>query len=318
LPEHKNRFIQITGYYVTCKPTRTKKGEAMMFGCFLDQDGFFFDTNHFPQATKNFPFRGKGCYLILGKVAEEFGFFSINVEQMHKLDYTMYAEDAETLARSRPDPVVVAPAVLPAELYEYRLAIFTPPHITHEIILLRKTFSKNYNHVSMLSRQPAIVVAAFAESGSRENEIIKAIAAIAAGQVPFRIELENFSTAFQNSIVAQWRNGDDVQFLSDQFRASLSLSSKSWKKTVPQICIATALSAEKFQRAAAEFSNREYSASFRISQIVLQKRVQGEPAAKWKTVKPFMLEKMPAGIVFGMGKTNATEISFNFINHNPT
>ncbi len=51
----------------------------MMFGTFIDQRGSFFDTTHFPKVCADFPIRGKGCYLIKGKVAEEFGFYSVDV-----------------------------------------------------------------------------------------------------------------------------------------------------------------------------------------------------------------------------------------------
>ena len=74
-------------YLVTTKYTRTKRGDEMRFGTWLDRDGFFFDTTHFPNETKMFPFRGRGCYRITGRVAEEFGFYSLEVTAMHKLDF---------------------------------------------------------------------------------------------------------------------------------------------------------------------------------------------------------------------------------------
>jgi DNA polymerase-3 subunit alpha len=57
----------------------------MCFGTFLDSEGNFFDTTHFPQSLKHSPMRGNGLYLILGKVVEEFGFPSLEVEKMAKL-----------------------------------------------------------------------------------------------------------------------------------------------------------------------------------------------------------------------------------------
>ncbi|HUM47171.1 MAG TPA: DNA polymerase III subunit alpha, partial [Chitinophagales bacterium] len=39
LKKYVNKQVEIVGYYVTRKPTSTKKGEAMMFGCFLDKEG---------------------------------------------------------------------------------------------------------------------------------------------------------------------------------------------------------------------------------------------------------------------------------------
>lgn len=57
----------------------------MNFGCFIDPAGNFFDTTHFPQSLKNYPFKGAGTYLILGKVVEEFGYASIEVEKLARL-----------------------------------------------------------------------------------------------------------------------------------------------------------------------------------------------------------------------------------------
>jgi DNA-directed DNA polymerase III PolC len=79
--------IRILGNLVTIKNVRTIKNEWMHFGCFLDINGEFFDTVHFPDSLKYFPFRGYGVYLVLGKVVEEFGFPVIEVEKMAKLPF---------------------------------------------------------------------------------------------------------------------------------------------------------------------------------------------------------------------------------------
>ena len=85
LMKHLNKKVKMVGNYVTYKWVRTIKGDTMAFGTFLDLEGNFFDTTHFPQSLKAFPFGGNGVYLILGKVVEEFGFPSIEVEKMAKL-----------------------------------------------------------------------------------------------------------------------------------------------------------------------------------------------------------------------------------------
>jgi DNA polymerase-3 subunit alpha len=59
----------------------------MYFGTFLDRAGQFLDTVHFPPVAKRYPFRGQGIYTLKGKVAEEFGFYSIEVEEMERLPY---------------------------------------------------------------------------------------------------------------------------------------------------------------------------------------------------------------------------------------
>lgn len=75
----------MVGYLVTVKPVTTVNNKHMNFGCFIDVEGNFFDTVHFPEQLKTYPFAGKGCYLIQGKVVEEFDFPLIEVEKMAKL-----------------------------------------------------------------------------------------------------------------------------------------------------------------------------------------------------------------------------------------
>jgi DNA polymerase III alpha subunit len=105
LIEHTGKQVSITGYLVATKSTRTKHGDAMYFGTFLDRDGVFFDTTHFPDVAIRFPFQGKGCYRITGKVATEFGYPSIEVERMQKLPYE------RILGAAPPDRSLVLPSV---------------------------------------------------------------------------------------------------------------------------------------------------------------------------------------------------------------
>jgi DNA polymerase-3 subunit alpha len=86
LPKFINQTVAIVGYLITRKPTRTSSGENMSFGTFLDMDGYWLDTVHFADSFKRYPFRGPGCYLIRGKVVEEYGFISIEVNQMYRLN----------------------------------------------------------------------------------------------------------------------------------------------------------------------------------------------------------------------------------------
>ena len=83
--EYTGRKIRMVGHLVTVKYIKTIKNDWMNFGCFIDVEGNFFDTTHFSQSLKNWPFKGSGTYLILGKVVEEFGFPSLEVEKMAKL-----------------------------------------------------------------------------------------------------------------------------------------------------------------------------------------------------------------------------------------
>ena len=85
MAENKGRQVCMYGYLVTTKPVRTIKGEQMHFGCFVDCEGNFFDTVHFPEASRQYPFRGRAVYRLCGRVVEEAGFLSLEVASMVKL-----------------------------------------------------------------------------------------------------------------------------------------------------------------------------------------------------------------------------------------
>jgi len=85
LRENLNKEVHILGYCVTTKPTSTRAGDPMEFGTFNDREGHVFDTVHFPNVTKRYPFRGRGFYEIKGKVTEDFGVYALEVSWMDKV-----------------------------------------------------------------------------------------------------------------------------------------------------------------------------------------------------------------------------------------
>lgn len=81
------RTVRMVGYFVTRKNVTTVNRKLMNFGTWLDSEGHFFDSTHFPPALARYPFKGKGCYIITGKVVEDFGYPSLEVMKMEKLAY---------------------------------------------------------------------------------------------------------------------------------------------------------------------------------------------------------------------------------------
>lgn len=77
--------VSIMGYLVHIKNTMASNGGRMHFGTWLDIEGQWLDTVHFPPSAKQYPFTGPGSYLITGKVTEEFEFISIEVDKLEKL-----------------------------------------------------------------------------------------------------------------------------------------------------------------------------------------------------------------------------------------
>jgi DNA polymerase-3 subunit alpha len=85
LKTYLHKRVMIVGYLITVKYTRTSKGDRMYFGTFIDTEGRWIDTVHFPPSAKAYPFTGPGCYELKGKVVEEYDFVSIEVEYMKRL-----------------------------------------------------------------------------------------------------------------------------------------------------------------------------------------------------------------------------------------
>lgn len=99
LSDFLGKVVWTEGYYVHAKKTTTSKHELMYFGTFLDENGDWIDTVHFPDSAARYPFRGPGVYRILGKVTIEYDFLSIEVIEMHKKDLMedpRYAEPRTT------------------------------------------------------------------------------------------------------------------------------------------------------------------------------------------------------------------------------
>jgi DNA polymerase-3 subunit alpha len=78
--------IEILGYRVHVKQTSTIHREKMHFGTLIDLEGEWLDTVHFPQTAARYPFRGPGCYVLRGRVTEEFGHISLTVSWLRRVE----------------------------------------------------------------------------------------------------------------------------------------------------------------------------------------------------------------------------------------
>ncbi len=87
LANHVNRKVCVYGYLITVKKIVSSKNQIVHFGTLFDVEGGWLDTVHFQDIALKYPFRGKGIYAVYGKVAEEFGHFTIEVESMKKVPY---------------------------------------------------------------------------------------------------------------------------------------------------------------------------------------------------------------------------------------
>ncbi len=87
MSQHLNESVVMYGHLVTVKNTKTHQGKRMNFGTFLDKEGQWIDTVHFPPVVAKYPFRASGIYKLIGKVVQEFDFLTLEVQYLEKLPY---------------------------------------------------------------------------------------------------------------------------------------------------------------------------------------------------------------------------------------
>lgn len=93
---HKKQ-VKMLAYLISRKHVPTKKG-TMYFGTWIDAEGDYFDTAHFPDNLQQYPFQGGGCYLLLGQVEVDFHFPTLTILKMAKMPFIpdpRYALDKE-------------------------------------------------------------------------------------------------------------------------------------------------------------------------------------------------------------------------------
>lgn len=98
----EGQIVTISAYFIHNKRTWTGRGENMFFGTFLDFEGKWVDTVHFPPVARAYPFNGPGCYTITGKVTVEYGYTSIEVHSMKRLETADREKDSDNKAKAKP------------------------------------------------------------------------------------------------------------------------------------------------------------------------------------------------------------------------
>ncbi|WP_433765664.1 DNA polymerase III subunit alpha [Flavobacterium ginsenosidimutans] len=86
LVKHHKKQVKMLAYLISRKHVPTKRG-AMYFGTWIDHEGTYFDTAHFPDSLEKYPFQGGGCYLLLGNVEVDYHFPTITIIKMAKMPF---------------------------------------------------------------------------------------------------------------------------------------------------------------------------------------------------------------------------------------
>lgn len=87
MPKYKGKTITMLAYFIARKHVITKNADTMFFGTFVDSHLDWIDTVHFPQVAKRYPLHTSGFYKLKGRVVEDFGVFSLEVQYIEKIGY---------------------------------------------------------------------------------------------------------------------------------------------------------------------------------------------------------------------------------------
>jgi DNA polymerase-3 subunit alpha len=79
--------ITVLAYFIARKHVVTKTNDQMFFGTFVDCNLDWIDTVHFPDSAREYPLHTGGFYRITGKVAEDFGVFSLEANKIVNVAY---------------------------------------------------------------------------------------------------------------------------------------------------------------------------------------------------------------------------------------
>ncbi len=87
MPNYTGKTITMLAYFIARKHVITKNSDTMFFGTFVDSNLDWIDTVHFPQVAQKYPLHTSGFYKLKGRVVDDFGVFSIEVQFLEKLGY---------------------------------------------------------------------------------------------------------------------------------------------------------------------------------------------------------------------------------------
>lgn len=83
---HHKKQVKMLAYLISRKQVPTVRG-TMYFGTWIDNEGTYFDTVHFPDNLIQYPFLGGGCYLLLGNVEVDYHFPTVTITKMAKMPF---------------------------------------------------------------------------------------------------------------------------------------------------------------------------------------------------------------------------------------
>ena len=175
------------------------------------------------------------------------------------------------------------------QLDEHLLFISPSQQVKDELMVFKKDFHNEYEHIQAIRSKPHITLINFGALNQEQELLIQKINEALSFHYSFDVELKNFAHFGTHTIYAALANPSSVVGLVKSLREKLYfLNKRAFFSLHPHLTIAKGLSEDRFYPAMASFHKKQYSASFHVGSIVLMKRK--DKFMKYEMVKEFELK----------------------------
>jgi len=90
--------VTMIGYLTNTKTSKTRHGQYMQFGSFMDDGNDTFEAVLFPETYKRFPLLEKAIYAITGKITVEFGVTSLEMQKCERLEISFEPDISQDMS----------------------------------------------------------------------------------------------------------------------------------------------------------------------------------------------------------------------------
>ncbi len=168
-------------------------------------------------------------------------------------------------------------AYRPKGLFEYLLIVLPVKDVYDRVMAEKQNFSLNYNQPMAIKAKPHIVISNFLAWDTMEDALALWLQRIAKGQKSFNVTLNNYSGFPSHTIFLRVLDPAPFNELTSSVKA-IDPYIKDWSGAparfmqYPHISIARRLPVAVYENAIKAYSEKDFNASFNVTEIVLLRR----------------------------------------------
>ena len=184
---------------------------------------------------------------------------------------------------------------MPPGLFEYLLIVCPAMEVYKKIMEEKWKFYRNYRYAKAIKTRPQIVLANFLAWENMEDTIIRRLQSMTKEQRSFGVTLNNYSGFPSDTVYIRVQDTSSfkeinarLQALSPYIKQANAASAKMIQ--YPSINLAAQLPPEVYNEAIRDYSEKDFTASFSVTELVLLRRQH--PYDKSKELGVFRLQPM--------------------------